>query len=69
MPIGANGEFVSVDHVEEPSPDRKPAIVTTRPLRASSSDAPGLTPEEHRQRGEAADALWRELVRLAAGDG
>jgi hypothetical protein len=24
-----------------------------------------LTPEEHKRRGEAADALWRELVRRA----
>ncbi len=26
-------------------------------------DVPDLTPEDHRQRGDAADALWRELVR------
>jgi hypothetical protein len=26
---------------------------------------PDLTPEEHKRRGEAADALWRELVRRA----
>jgi hypothetical protein len=25
-----------------------------------------LTPVEHRQRGDAADALWRELVRRVA---
>jgi hypothetical protein len=24
---------------------------------------PDLTPEEHRQRGDAADAMWRELKR------
>jgi hypothetical protein len=27
---------------------------------------PDLTPEEHRQRGDAADAMWRELVRRIA---
>ena len=30
-------------------------------------DAPDLTPEEHQRRGDAADALWRELVRRATG--
>jgi hypothetical protein len=26
-----------------------------------------MTPEEHRQRGDAADALFREMVRRATG--
>jgi hypothetical protein len=26
-----------------------------------------MTPEEHRRRGDAAEALWRELVRRATG--
>jgi len=30
-------------------------------------DAPDMTPEEHRRRGDAADALWHELVRRAVG--
>ena len=29
-------------------------------------DAPDMTPEEHNRRGDAADALWRELVRQVA---
>jgi hypothetical protein len=43
-----------------------PVIVRTKSRRASIfGDAPDMTPEEHRRRGEAAQALWRELVRRA----
>lgn len=41
----------------------KSAIVIARKPRA-----PDLTPEEHQRRGDAADALFRELVRLAGGN-
>ena len=51
---------------EKPSP-KQPAIVTTRPRRGRFGDVPDLTPEEHRQRGDAAEALFRELVRKASG--
>ena len=46
---------------------RKPAIVTARKPRGDRgfSDVPDLTPEELQRRGDAADALWRELVRRA----
>jgi hypothetical protein len=47
----------------------KAAIITIR-RQAARIVPPGLlpeTPEEHRQRGDAADALWRELVRRIAG--
>ena len=48
--------------------DRKSAIVTARRPRARSSvEVSGMTPEEHRRRGEAAAALWRELVRRVTG--
>jgi hypothetical protein len=43
-----------------------PAIVTAKnPHRRHGrfGDVPDMTPEENKQRGEAADALWRELVR------
>jgi hypothetical protein len=43
--------------------DRKTRIVTTRPKRGREVE--DLTPEEHRRRGDAADALFRELVRRA----
>jgi hypothetical protein len=49
--------------------DRKPAIVTIR-RKSEKILPPGLlpdTPEEHQRRGDAADALRRELVRRAAG--
>jgi hypothetical protein len=43
-------------------------IVTARRPRARSSvEVPDMTPEEHRRRGEAAAALWRELVRRVTG--
>jgi hypothetical protein len=45
--------------------DRKPAIFTARKPKRGNDDAPGLRPEELQRRGEAAEALWRELVRRA----
>jgi hypothetical protein len=47
--------------------DRKPAIVTVKRRNSRFGDAPDLTPEEHRRRGDAANALFREMVRRAAG--
>jgi hypothetical protein len=52
------------------SDDRKPAVLTIRRTPATKILPPGLlpdTPEELRRRGDAADALWRELVRRATG--
>jgi hypothetical protein len=43
----------------------KSAIITVR-RQAARIIPPGLlpeTPDEHRRRGDAADAIWRELVR------
>jgi hypothetical protein len=41
-------------------------IVTARNPRARRfPDVPDMTPEEHQRRGEAAEALFRELVRRA----
>jgi hypothetical protein len=39
----------------------------TRIVAAGSGTCPILTPEEHKRRGDGADALFRELVRLATG--
>jgi hypothetical protein len=47
--------------------DRKPAIVTIK-RKSRFGDAPDMTPEEHQRRGDAADALWRELVRRATAN-
>ena len=60
-------------------PDRKPAGTPERAAKAAILTIrrqgariipPGLlpeTPEEHRRRGDAADAIWRELMRRIAG--
>jgi hypothetical protein len=40
-----------------------PAIVTAKSKRT----LPDMPPEEHKQRGDAADALFRGLVRQATG--
>jgi hypothetical protein len=48
---------------------RKPVIVTVKRRSSRFGDVPDMTPEEHRQRGDAADALFREIeiVRQATG--
>ena len=43
--------------------DRKSTIVTGRKPRSGRSDVPDMTPEEHQRRGDAADALFREMKR------
>ena len=46
---------------------RSATIVRTRSRRASVfGDAPDMTPEEHRRRGDAADAIFREMKRKIA---
>ena len=47
--------------------DRKPAIVTAKRRRSRFGDVPDMTLEEHRWRGDVADAMFREMVRRAAG--
>ena len=48
--------------------DRKSAIVTAKNPRRHGSfgDVPDMTPEEHKRRGDAADALFREMKRQIA---
>jgi hypothetical protein len=47
--------------------DRKLAIVTAKnPHRGRFGDVPDMTPEEHKRRGDAADALFREMKRAIA---
>jgi hypothetical protein len=44
--------------------DHKSAVVTAKnPRRGGFGDVPDMTPEEHKRRGDAADALFRELKR------
>ena len=45
--------------------DRKSAIVTAKRRPGRFGDVPDMTPEEHQRRGDAADALFREIVRRA----
>jgi len=52
------------DNGEQPRPA---AIVTAKnPRRGRFGDVPDMTPEEHRRRGDAADALFREMKRQIA---
>jgi hypothetical protein len=46
--------------------DRPPAIVTGRKPGEQRAGLPEMTSEEHERRGDAAEALWRELVRRSA---
>ena len=47
--------------------DRKSAIVTAKNRAWSRfGDVPDMTPEEHKRRGDAADALFREMKRQIA---
>ena len=50
--------------------NRKPVIVTARKPRAGRgfADVPDMTPEEHKRRGDAAVALFREAVRRDSGE-
>jgi hypothetical protein len=43
--------------------DRKSAIVTAKRRPGRLGDAPDMTRDEHQRRGEAADALFHEIVR------
>ena len=45
--------------------DRKPVIVTVKRRGSQFGDVPDMTLEEHQRRGEAADTLFREIVRRA----
>ena len=42
-----------------------PRIVTAKPKRGRFGPVQDLTPEEHQRRGDAAEALFREIVRRA----
>ncbi|HET7884419.1 MAG TPA: hypothetical protein VFL55_26255 [Acetobacteraceae bacterium] len=50
-----------------PPAGKQSAIATARKHGSRRSTEPEMTPEEHKRRGDAADALWRELVQRATG--
>jgi hypothetical protein len=61
--IRLGADVRSDDATTEP----RPAIVTARnPHRRQYAAVPEETPEELQRRGDAADALWRELVRMSS---
>jgi hypothetical protein len=64
----ASGRSTPPTPVTAANDDRKSAIVTAKnPRRGRFGDVPDMmTPEEHKRRGDVADALWRELVRRVA---
>jgi hypothetical protein len=62
---GRKGEDEAAAHPAPVSADRKPAVVTARKPGSWRSDVPELTPEEIQRRRDAADALFREMVRQA----
>jgi hypothetical protein len=52
---------------DQANDERKPAIVTAKnPRRSRFGEVPDMTPEEHKRRGDAADALFREMKRQIA---
>jgi hypothetical protein len=53
---------------EKPQPKRSAIVTPKRQRPAIFNNAPDLTEEELRRRDNAADALWRELVRRATGN-
>ena len=61
----AKKKRLRISALDKPAPPPPAAIVTVRrrkhAMHAHLLD--GLTPEEVQRRGDAADALWRELVR------
>ncbi len=69
-PNGSSKAALSIATTRSPAPANAApgsAIVTAR-RSGRFGDAPDLTPEEHKRRGDAADALWRELVRRVRQD-
>ena len=46
---------------------REPATIVTAKNPHRRGRLPDMTPEEYQRRCDAADALWRELVRQATG--
>jgi hypothetical protein len=55
------------DNGQEQPPARSAIVEPKRKRTSVVGDAPDPTPEDLKQAGDAADALWRELVRRATG--
>ena len=59
---------IAITHYRPKRPPRKKAVTVEAPaiVRGKRAGAPEMTPEEQQRRGEAADALFRELSGKAA---
>jgi hypothetical protein len=55
------------DPAPEPAQPVRSAIVTAKKPRARFGDAPDLSTEKHQRRGDAADALFHDIVRRTRG--
>ena len=65
--LGAQPETVGTQPIRTIARGNATLIVTVRKTGKRFADVPDLTPEEHQRRGDAADAMWRELVWRVAG--
>jgi hypothetical protein len=57
--LGAKGAEAVNDNGEQP----RPAAIAKNPRRSRFGDAPDMALEEHQRRGDAVDALFREMKR------
>jgi hypothetical protein len=64
---GGNSSDQTRDLPQRPLGNEPSAIVTAKhPRRSRFGDVPDMTPEEHKRRRDAADALFREMKRQIA---
>ena len=61
-PHRLRGPVKRLGGAQEPAP-KAPRIVTVARKPARFGNVPDLSPEEHQRRGDAAEALFRELTR------
>jgi hypothetical protein len=54
-------EAAQPKHIGAANDDQKPVIVTARRPGRRLADVSDMAPEEHKRRGDAADALFREI--------
>jgi hypothetical protein len=61
----AIGEAITERRSAQPAAIGVPQLVTVKKPRGRFGDVPDMTAEEHQRRGDAAEALFRELARRA----
>jgi hypothetical protein len=65
-PPPANDDDRPTEPAPRPAARTKSAVVTARKPGKRFVDVPDLMPKEHQRRGDAAGAMWREMVRRVA---